>query len=78
MDKVRCPHCDGEVEVSAAKLMGQKGGAATAAKHGSDYFREIGKRGGEATKANQGPGYYERIGTKGGQKVKELIRKAKG
>jgi uncharacterized protein len=56
---------------------GLKGGRATKAKHGPDFYRTIGKKGGEVTKERHGPQHYERIGRKGGQRVKQLIAQAR-
>jgi general stress protein YciG len=44
---------------------GQKGGEATSATHGHEFYQEIGHKGGEAG------------GKKGGQRVRELIEEGK-
>ncbi|GLK58601.1 hypothetical protein GCM10017624_07580 [Azotobacter vinelandii] len=44
---------------------GRKGGEATAATHGREFYEEIGHKGGEAG------------GKKGGQRVRELIEESK-
>ena len=56
---------------------GRKGGRATKARHGPDFYRTIGRKGGETTKKRHGPKFYERIGRKGGQRVRELVAQAK-
>lgn len=60
---------------------GRKGGRATKARHGPEFYRSIGHQGGMATKKRHGPKFYVRIGRKGGQRVKELVaqgRRAQG
>lgn len=56
---------------------GRKGGRATKARHGPDFYRTIGRKGGQTTKKRHGPKFYKRIGRKGGQRVKELVAQAK-
>ena len=52
---------------------GRKGGRATKARHGPEFYEQIGKKGGETTKVRHGPRFYERIGRKGGQRVRVLV-----
>ncbi len=56
---------------------GRKGGRATKARHGPEFYQSIGRKGGETTKERHGPQFYEKIGHKGGQRVKELIEEGK-
>ena len=56
---------------------GRKGGRATKARHGPEFYESIGRKGGETTKKRHGPRFYERIGRKGGQRVKQLVQQAK-
>lgn len=55
------------------KDAGRKGGRATKARHGPEFYQLIGRKGGETTKERHGPEFYERIGRKGGQRVKQLV-----
>ena len=56
---------------------GRKGGRATKARHGPQFYEMIGKKGGETTKVRHGPRFYERIGRKGGQRVRLLVAQGK-
>lgn len=46
---------------------GRKGGRATAARRGPEFYREIGRKGGVATAEAHGPAFYSAIGRKGGE-----------
>jgi general stress protein YciG len=56
---------------------GRKGGKATKARHGPEFYQSIGRKGGETTKERHGPEFYEKIGRKGGQRVRQLVQQAK-
>ena len=56
---------------------GRKGGRATKARHGPEFYQSIGRKGGETTKERHGPQFYEKIGRKGGQRVRALVAAAK-
>lgn len=56
---------------------GRKGGRATKARHGPEFYQRIGKKGGETTKARHGPNYYKNMGRKGGQRVRQLVARGK-
>jgi len=56
---------------------GRKGGRATKARHGPEFYQSIGRKGGETTKERHGPQFYEKIGRKGGQRVRALVMAAK-
>jgi general stress protein YciG len=56
---------------------GRKGGRATKARHGPEFYETIGRKGGETTKRRHGPKFYERIGRKGGQRVRLLVQQGK-
>jgi uncharacterized protein len=60
----------GEMTVQDA---GRKGGRATKARHGPEFYLSIGRKGGATTKERHGPEFYERIGRKGGQRMKQLV-----
>lgn len=64
----------GEMTVREA---GRKGGRATKARHGPEFYQTIGRKGGETTKSRHGPHFYEKIGRKGGQRVKQLIARGR-
>ena len=59
------------------KEAGRKGGRATKARHGDDFYKVIGRKGGETTKERHGPDFYEKIGRKGGQRVRQLVAQGK-
>ena len=56
---------------------GRKGGKATKARHGPEFYETIGRKGGETTKVRHGPRFYEKIGRKGGQRVRQLVAQGK-
>jgi len=64
----------GEMTVREA---GRKGGRATKARHGPEFYEEIGRKGGTTTKKRHGPQFYVKIGRKGGQRVKQLCAQAR-
>lgn len=45
---------------------GQRGGEATAARHGAEYYAALGRRGGATTRERHGQEHYRRIGRMGG------------
>ncbi len=59
------------------KEAGRKGGRATKARHGPEFYKAIGRKGGETTKERHGPQFDERIGRKGGLRVRALVAQAK-
>lgn len=60
---------------------GSKGGNATKARHGREFYEAIGrkggKKGGATTKARHGDAHFVEIGRKGGRRVKELVEDGK-
>ena len=66
-----------EKGVMTVREAGRKGGRATKARHGPQFYEMIGKKGGETTKVRHGPRFYERIGRKGGQRVRLLVAQGK-
>lgn len=56
---------------------GRKGGRATKARHGPEFYQTIGRSGGETTKLRHGPDFYVKIGKKGGQRMRQLIAKGR-
>jgi general stress protein YciG len=63
--------------VMTVREAGRKGGRATKARHGPEFYKSIGRKGGETTKKRHGPQFYEKIGRKGGQRVRQLVAQAK-
>ena len=57
----------GSMDEARVRAIAHKGGEATAAKHGREFYREIGKKGGNSTKQKYGIGFYSKIGVKGGE-----------
>lgn len=56
---------------------GLKGGLATKARHGPEFYERIGKKGGETTRDRHTPEFYEKIGRKGGQRVRVLVARGR-
>jgi general stress protein YciG len=64
-------------EPMSVRDAGRKGGKATRARHGADFFSEIGRMGGKAVSERYPSEHFQAIGRKGGRRVAELIRRAK-
>lgn len=60
---------------------GRRGGRATAAKHGPEFYAEIGRKGGAkggyTTSKRYGKEFYAENGRKGGARLRELIEAGK-
>ena len=56
---------------------GRKGGKATRARYGPEFFQEIGAKGGKAVSERYSNEHFREIGRKGGRRVAELIARAK-
>jgi general stress protein YciG len=56
---------------------GRKGGRATRARYGNEFFAEIGQKGGEAVSRRYSQDHFREIGRKGGRRVAELVARAK-
>jgi uncharacterized protein len=56
---------------------GRKGGRATRARYGAEFFQEIGAKGGKVVSERYSNEHFREIGRKGGRRVAELIARAK-
>jgi uncharacterized protein len=56
---------------------GRKGGRATRARYGPEFFAVIGAKGGKAVSERYSTDHFREIGRKGGRRVAELIARAK-
>jgi general stress protein YciG len=56
---------------------GRKGGRATRARYGPEFFQKIGAKGGKAVSERYSNEHFREIGRKGGRRVAELIARAK-
>ncbi|HEX6140116.1 MAG TPA: hypothetical protein VF013_06620 [Candidatus Limnocylindria bacterium] len=56
---------------------GRKGGRATRARYGPEFFAEIGQKGGKAVSQRYPSEHFQEIGRKGGRRVAELVERAK-
>lgn len=56
---------------------GSKGGKATRARYGPEFFAEIGQKGGKAVSRRYPSEHFQEIGRKGGRRVADLVRRAK-
>lgn len=56
---------------------GRKGGKATRARYGPEFFAEIGQKGGRAVSRRYPAAHFREIGRKGGRRVAELVERAK-
>ncbi|MGH2358779.1 MAG: hypothetical protein ACRDGJ_12375 [Candidatus Limnocylindria bacterium] len=56
---------------------GRKGGRATRARYGAEFFAVIGAKGGKAVSERYSADHFREIGRKGGRRVAELIARAK-
>lgn len=56
---------------------GRKGGRATHARYGPEFFARIGQKGGKAVSQRYPTEHFQTIGRKGGQRVAELVERAK-
>lgn len=65
---------DGNMSVREA---GRKGGRATRARYGPEFFAVIGAKGGKAVSERYSTDHFREIGRKGGRRVAELIARAK-
>jgi uncharacterized protein len=64
-------------EPMSVRDAGRKGGKATRARHGPDFFAEIGQKGGRAVSKRYPSEHFQEIGRKGGRRVAELVERAK-
>lgn len=64
-------------EPMSVRDAGRKGGKATRARHGPEFFAEIGQKGGKAVSRRYPSAHFQEIGRKGGRRVAELVERAK-
>ncbi len=68
---------DRKPEPMSVRDAGRKGGKATRARYGPDFFAEIGQKGGRAVSKRYPSEHFREIGRKGGRRVAELVERAK-
>jgi hypothetical protein len=68
---------DAKSEPMSVRDAGRKGGRATRARYGPDFFAEIGQKGGKAVSQRYPSEHFREIGRKGGRRVAELVERAK-
>ncbi len=68
---------DRKPEPMSVRDAGRKGGKATRARYGPDFFAEIGQKGGKAVSKRYPSEHFQEIGRKGGRRVAELVERAK-
>jgi len=61
------PMDNGKPSFNPFQEAGRKGGKATAAFHGKDFYKDIGRKGGKATATKHDKDFYKDIGRKGGE-----------
>jgi general stress protein YciG len=64
-------------EPMSVRDAGRKGGKATRARYGPEFFAEIGQKGGKAVSRRYPSAHFQEIGRKGGRRVAELVERAK-
>jgi general stress protein YciG len=64
-------------EPMSVRDAGRKGGKATRARYGPEFFAEIGQKGGKAVSKRYPSEHFQEIGRKGGRRVAELVERAK-
>ena len=64
-------------EPMSVRDAGRKGGKATRARYGPEFFAEIGQKGGKAVSKRYPSAHFQEIGRKGGRRVAELVERAK-
>lgn len=64
-------------EPMSVREAGRKGGKATRARYGPEFFAEIGQKGGKAVSKRYPSEHFQEIGRKGGKRVAELVERAK-
>ena len=64
-------------EPMSVREAGRKGGKATRARDGPEFFTEIGQKGGRAVSRLYPSEHFKEIGRKGGRRVAELVERAK-
>jgi general stress protein YciG len=73
----RDPEKGQKSEPMSVRDAGRKGGRATRARYGPEFFAEIGQKGGKAVSQRYPSEHFQEIGRKGGRRVAELVERAK-
>jgi hypothetical protein len=68
---------DAKSEPMSVRDAGRKGGRATRARYGPEFFVQIGQKGGKAVSQRYPSEHFREIGRKGGRRVAELVERAK-
>jgi hypothetical protein len=71
------PQKSSKPEPMSVRDAGRKGGRATRARYGPEFFSEIGQKGGRAVSQRYPSEHFREIGRRGGQRVAELVERAK-
>ena len=74
---VNDPKPERKPEPMSVRDAGRKGGRATRARYGPEFFAEIGHKGGKAVSQRYPSEHFREIGRKGGRRVAELVERAK-
>jgi general stress protein YciG len=73
----RDPRPERKPEPMSVQDAGRKGGRATRARYGPEFFAQIGQKGGKAVSQRYPSEHFREIGRKGGRRVAELVERAK-
>jgi general stress protein YciG len=73
----RVPPVSQKAEPMSVRDAGRKGGRATRARYGAEFFAAIGQKGGKAVSQRYPSEHFQEIGRKGGRRVAELVERAK-
>jgi general stress protein YciG len=68
---------DPKQEPMSVQDAGRKGGRATRARYGPEFFAKIGQKGGQTVSQRYPSEHFQAIGRKGGRRVAELVELAK-
>jgi general stress protein YciG len=71
------PLPESKPEPMSVRDAGRKGGRATRARYGPEFFAQIGQKGGKAVSQRYPSEHFREIGRKGGRRVAELVERAK-
>ena len=77
MQAFACLMADEKREPMSVQDAGRKGGRATRARYGPEFFAKIGQKGGMAVSQRYPSEHFQAIGRKGGRRVAELVERAK-
>jgi hypothetical protein len=68
---------DAKQQPMSVQDAGRKGGRATRARYGPEFFAKIGQKGGQTVSQRYPSEHFQAIGRKGGRRVAELVERAK-